>query len=84
HNGSWRAEPADRYDNRYVLLAGPTDREHQWSRSRALGEAFGSVTAMVAVTADRDTALAALPRTAARSGARIATTRNCRSSSTTS
>ncbi|NUP45594.1 MAG: hypothetical protein HOY76_53345 [Streptomyces sp.] len=26
HNGSWRAEPADRYDNRYVLLAGHRPR----------------------------------------------------------
>ncbi|MES4909006.1 MULTISPECIES: hypothetical protein [unclassified Streptomyces] len=47
HDGSWRAEPADRHDNRHVLLAGPTGREHQWSLSPAPGETFASITTTV-------------------------------------
>jgi alpha-galactosidase len=62
HNGPWHAELADRHDELYLLLSGPTHREHQWAVRLAPGETFTTVPATVALTADRDSALAALTR----------------------
>ncbi|MCT2592863.1 alpha-galactosidase [Streptomyces sp. N2-109] len=62
HNGSWHAELGDRYDDVYLLLSGPASREHQWSVRLEPGESFRTVTASVALAADRDAALAALTR----------------------
>ncbi|MFJ8109211.1 glycoside hydrolase family 36 protein [Streptomyces sp. NPDC096132] len=49
HNGSWHAELGDRFDDVYLALSGPTDREHQWRRRLAPGETFRTVPAAVAV-----------------------------------
>ncbi|MFK4106213.1 alpha-galactosidase [Streptomyces sp. NPDC019531] len=49
HNGSWHAEVADRFDDVYLLLSGPTDREHQWRRRLAPGDSFRTVPAAVAL-----------------------------------
>lgn len=49
HNGSWHAELGDRFDDVYLTLSGPTDREHQWRRPLAPGESFRTVPAAVAV-----------------------------------
>ena len=49
HNGSWHAEVADRFDDVYLSLSGPTDREHQWHRALAPGESFRTVPTSVAV-----------------------------------
>ncbi|WP_416980853.1 glycoside hydrolase family 36 protein [Streptomyces sp. T028] len=49
HNGSWHAELADRFDDLYLALSGPTDREHQWRRRLAPGEAFLTVPVAVAL-----------------------------------
>jgi alpha-galactosidase len=62
HNGSWHAELADRHDEVYLLLSGPSRREHQWSVLLAPGESFTSVPATIALAGDRDGALAALTR----------------------
>ncbi|MDX2546821.1 glycoside hydrolase family 36 N-terminal domain-containing protein [Streptomyces sp. WI04-05B] len=50
HNGSWHAEVADRFDDVYLALSGPTDREHQWRRALAPGDSFRTVPAAVAVS----------------------------------
>ncbi|MEV8539651.1 glycoside hydrolase family 36 protein [Streptomyces sp. NPDC051572] len=62
HNGSWHAEFADRFDDVYVALSGPTDREHQWRRRLAPGESFHTVPVTVALVPEGgfETALAAL------------------------
>ncbi|MFI6254004.1 glycoside hydrolase family 36 protein [Streptomyces sp. NPDC051016] len=52
HNGSWHAELGDRFDDVYLALSGPTDREHQWRHRLAPGGAFRTVPAAVAVVAD--------------------------------
>ncbi|MGW0949098.1 glycoside hydrolase family 36 protein [Streptomyces sp. NPDC002623] len=64
HNGSWHAEVADRFDDVYLALSGPTDREHQWRRVLAPGESFRTVPASVALvpTGGFEAALAALTR----------------------
>ncbi|WP_460063063.1 glycoside hydrolase family 36 protein [Streptomyces sp. YKOK-I1] len=49
HNGSWHAELADRFDDLYLTLSGPTDREHQWRRRLAPRETFRSVPVAVAL-----------------------------------
>ncbi|WP_105970048.1 glycoside hydrolase family 36 protein [Streptomyces geranii] len=49
HNGSWHAEVGDRFDDVYLALSGPTDREHQWRRRLAPGDAFRTVPAALAV-----------------------------------
>ncbi|MGW5650523.1 glycoside hydrolase family 36 protein [Streptomyces humi] len=51
HNGSWHAELGDRFDDVYLALSGPTDREHQWRRRLAPGDTFRTVPAAVAVVA---------------------------------
>ncbi|MCX4767386.1 alpha-galactosidase [Streptomyces sp. NBC_01275] len=48
HNGSWHAEVADRFDDVYLALSGPTDREHQWRHVLAPGESFRTVPASAA------------------------------------
>ncbi|MFH8468304.1 glycoside hydrolase family 36 protein [Streptomyces sp. NPDC017991] len=64
HNGSWHAEVADRFDDVYLALSGPTDREHQWRRNLAPGESFRTVPASVAVVPSGgfEAALAVLTR----------------------
>ncbi|MFD4876519.1 alpha-galactosidase [Streptomyces sp. NPDC058420] len=64
HNGSWHAEVADRFDDVYLSLSGPTDREHQWRRVLAPGESFRTVPASVAVipSGGFEAALAAMTR----------------------
>ncbi|MEV6590097.1 glycoside hydrolase family 36 protein [Streptomyces acidicola] len=49
HNGSWHAELGDRFDDIYLTLSGPTDREHQWRRRLAPGDSFRTVPAALAV-----------------------------------
>jgi alpha-galactosidase len=62
HNGSWHAELADRFDDVYLTLSGPTDREHQWRRRLAPGESFRTVPVTVALVTEGgfEAALAAL------------------------
>ncbi|MES5820495.1 glycoside hydrolase family 36 protein [Streptomyces sp. RG80] len=48
HNGSWHAELADRFDDLYLTLSGPTDREHQWRHRLQPGESFRTVPAALA------------------------------------
>lgn len=60
HNGSWHAELGDRHDDVYLLLAGPGQREHQWSVLLAPGETFTTVRTTIALADDRDGALTAL------------------------
>ncbi|WP_406471091.1 alpha-galactosidase [Streptomyces sp. NBC_01615] len=62
HNGSWHAEIADRFDDVYLALSGPADREHQWRRRLAPGGSFRTVPVAVALVPGGgfDTALAAL------------------------
>ncbi|WP_406011012.1 alpha-galactosidase [Streptomyces sp. NBC_00637] len=49
HNGSWHAELGDRFDDVYLALSGPTDREHQWRRRLAPGDSFRTVAVAVAL-----------------------------------
>ncbi|MBE8476065.1 glycoside hydrolase family 36 protein [Streptomyces justiciae] len=49
HNGSWHAELGDRFDDVYLTLSGPTDREHQWRRRLDPGAEFRTVPAALAV-----------------------------------
>ncbi|KQV06472.1 glycoside hydrolase family 36 protein [Leifsonia sp. Root112D2] len=51
HNGPWTYELGERRHGAYLLLSGPTDQEHHWSRQLALGDTFTSVPASVAVAA---------------------------------
>ncbi|ADI12896.1 alpha-galactosidase [Streptomyces bingchenggensis BCW-1] len=62
HNGSWHAELGDRFDDVYLALSGPTDREHQWRRRLAPGECFRTVPAAIAVVCEGgfEAALAAM------------------------
>ncbi|BBC31608.1 uncharacterized protein SGFS_029020 [Streptomyces graminofaciens] len=62
HNGSWHAELGDRFDDVYLALSGPTDREHQWRRRLAPGESFRTVPVAVALVPSGgfEAALAAL------------------------
>ncbi|NEC92290.1 alpha-galactosidase [Streptomyces sp. SID12501] len=64
HNGSWHAEVADRFDDVYLALSGPTDREHHWRRILAPGESFRTVPASAAFvpTGGLEAALAAMTR----------------------
>ncbi|MEU9343137.1 glycoside hydrolase family 36 protein [Streptomyces sp. NPDC048278] len=64
HNGSWHAELGDRFDDVYLALSGPTDREHQWRRRLGPGESFRTVPAAVALVPEGgfEAALAALTR----------------------
>ncbi|XUL86010.1 alpha-galactosidase [Streptomyces galilaeus] len=64
HNGSWHAEVADRFDDVYLALSGPTDREHQWRRVLDPGESFRTVPASVAFVpaGGLEAALAAMTR----------------------
>lgn len=52
HNGSWHWELGDSRDALYLQLSGPAEAENHWYRQLAPGEAFESVHAAVAVTAD--------------------------------
>ncbi|MGN7949371.1 glycoside hydrolase family 36 protein [Microbacterium sp. 22215] len=48
HNGPWSFELGEREDGAYLLLAGPTDQDNQWSVALAAGESFETVPASVA------------------------------------
>ncbi|MFG2940713.1 hypothetical protein [Streptomyces sp. NPDC048282] len=43
HSGSWHSELGDRFDDVYLALSGPTDREHRWRRRLVPGGAFRTV-----------------------------------------
>ncbi|MCG5218053.1 glycoside hydrolase family 36 protein [Streptosporangium sp. KLBMP 9127] len=62
HNGPWHAELADRYGAIYLLLSGPSQREHHWSAPLAPGQSFTTVPAAIALADDHEQALAALTR----------------------
>lgn len=49
HNGAWHYELADRYNDIYLTVAGPTAAEHQWAVTLLPGESFTTVPAAVAV-----------------------------------
>ncbi|GAA4629606.1 hypothetical protein GCM10023196_051610 [Actinoallomurus vinaceus] len=52
HNGSWHFEIGDRFGDLYLSLAGPSGREHGWSKRLLPGESF--VTVPVAITLSDD------------------------------
>ncbi|WP_170028596.1 glycoside hydrolase family 36 protein [Diaminobutyricimonas aerilata] len=61
HNGPWLYELGETRSGAYLLLAGPTDQEHQWSHRLLPGEPFVSVPVSLAVgRGGADGALAAL------------------------
>ena len=49
HNGAWHYELADRYDDVYLTVSGPTAAEHQWAVTLQPGESFTTVPAAVVV-----------------------------------
>ncbi|MET9242534.1 glycoside hydrolase family 36 protein [Nonomuraea sp. NPDC003709] len=57
HNGPWHAELADRFDDVYLALSGPSQREHGWSARLAPGESFTTATAAFTVAGDPVAAL---------------------------
>lgn len=62
HNGPWHVELADRFDNLYLEISGPSRREHGWSVRLAPGESFTSATAAVTVAGEHVAALTAYRR----------------------
>ncbi|AWS48601.1 glycoside hydrolase family 36 protein [Streptosporangium sp. 'caverna'] len=60
HNGPWHAELADRFGEIYLLLSGPSQREHNWSARLAPGESFTTVPAAFTLAGDYEMAIAAL------------------------
>jgi alpha-galactosidase len=60
HNGGWHVELGDRFDEVYLTLSGPSQREHQWSLTLAPGESFTTVPVALTLAADAEGALAAL------------------------
>ncbi|TDT97475.1 alpha-galactosidase [Streptomyces sp. 846.5] len=52
HNGSWHAEVADRFDDLYLLVGGPNDREHQWRTRLEPGAVFRTVPAALVAVPD--------------------------------
>jgi alpha-galactosidase len=49
HHGGWHWELGDLHGDLYLQVSGPTDREHQWRQSLAVGERFTTVPVAVAV-----------------------------------
>ncbi|MFG6192640.1 hypothetical protein [Nonomuraea sp. JJY05] len=63
HNGPWHAELADRFDDVYLALSGPSQREHGWSaRLAPTSESFTTATAAFTVAGDPVAALTAYRR----------------------
>lgn len=61
HNGPWSYEIGETRHGAYLLLAGPTDQENQWSTEISPGQGFTSVPASVSVSrGGADAALAGL------------------------
>jgi alpha-galactosidase len=61
HCGGWHWQVGERRDGVYVLLSGPTDREHQWQLELAPGSSFTTVSvALVIGTGGLEGALAGL------------------------
>lgn len=49
HSGAWRWELGNILHGLYLVAGGPTDQDHQWTRTLRPGDVFESVTAAVAV-----------------------------------
>lgn len=49
HSGSWRWELGNILYGLYLVAGGPTDQDHQWTRTLKPGDIFESVTTAVAV-----------------------------------
>jgi Melibiase len=49
HNGPWGYEVGETRTSAYVVLHGPTDQEHQWTRTITAGRPFASVPVSVGV-----------------------------------
>ncbi|GAA1910394.1 hypothetical protein GCM10009716_20310 [Streptomyces sodiiphilus] len=63
HNGAWHWEVGERKRGAYLALLGPTDAEHQWSRTVTAQRGFSTVPVSLAVAAGGlDEALGALTR----------------------
>lgn len=62
HNGPWRWEIGEDTASGYFALSGPTDTDHQWSKTLSAGETFTSVPATVALADDFEGAIGALTR----------------------
>ncbi|MHA6524118.1 glycoside hydrolase family 36 protein [Tessaracoccus sp. G1721] len=62
HNGPWRIEVGEEYEDFSVALSGPTDLDHAWSLDLRPGGSFTSVKAGVALGATLDDAAAAMTR----------------------
>jgi alpha-galactosidase len=61
HCGGWHWQVGERTDGAYLLLTGPTDREHQWQLPLPPGESFETVAgALVVTSGDFGSALAEL------------------------
>ncbi|MEV0399603.1 alpha-galactosidase [Actinoallomurus sp. NPDC050550] len=52
HNGSWHFEIGDRFGDLYLSLAGPSQREHQWSKRLLPGESFTTVPVALTLSDD--------------------------------
>jgi alpha-galactosidase len=51
HQGAWHWQVGDRYEDLYLLVSGPTDREHHWRQVLQPGQTFRTVPVAVAVSA---------------------------------
>ncbi|WP_308466635.1 glycoside hydrolase family 36 protein [Rathayibacter soli] len=60
HNGPWRWEIGEDTASGYFALSGPTDTDHQWTKTLAPGAIFETVPVTVALACDVTTAIAAL------------------------
>lgn len=63
HNGAWHWEVGETVTGAYLAVLGPTDTEHQWSRTVSAGHGFTTVPVSVAIAAGGvDEAFGALTR----------------------
>lgn len=62
HNGAWRWEIGEEVGGGSVTLSGPTDDDHNWTRSLAPGESFETVPVTVSLGTDLDGAAGELTR----------------------
>lgn len=62
HNGAWRIEVGEEFDDFSVALGGPNDLDHSWMVALAPGESFESVPVGVALGRDLDGAASAATR----------------------
>lgn len=61
NSGGWHWQVGERADGAYLLLSGPTDREHQWQLELAPGQSFTTVSAALVIErGSLETALASL------------------------